>query len=182
MSEQVDIYLGVDPGAAGSIAVLSGEYPRQGVTTLLLSNNTERQVWEWLRRIPTDFGIQAGQPFQWFAMLEKVGGYLPGSAGNIGSAMFNFGRSYGFLRGCMVAVGVPFAEVIPAVWQRALGIPARRKTEIKSRWKRRLRQHAEQLFPGFPVTQAAADALLLAEYCRQRRVGLLTNLPKKEGG
>ena len=145
-------YLGIDPGASGGLALINGAHcMAHGMPA------TERDLWERLKA--------------WDAVtmccIEKVGGYMPGSKGNIGSAMFKFGQSYGFLRGCLTAAGIPYEEVHPAKWQRSLGIAPRGREEPKNHFKNRLKQKAQQLFPKLQVTLCTADALLIAEHCRR---------------
>lgn len=164
MISEPQLYIGIDPGQAGGLAVLNGHTP--AVIHLEPMPATEQDVWYWLNSIPRD-----GKDC--FAVLEKVGGYMPGSSGNIGSAMFKFGASVGMLRAFLVAAGIPFEEVQPGVWQRALGVSPRKKTETKASHKNKLKQVAGRLFPEVKITLKTCDAILLAEYCRRKRTGTL---------
>jgi len=83
------------------------------------------------------------------------------------ASSFKFGMNYLFLRACLVSCEIPFAEVTPRTWMKALAIRTRRKTETTTQWKNHLKQIAQQLFPQQPVTLATCDALLIAEYCRR---------------
>jgi Holliday junction resolvasome RuvABC endonuclease subunit len=83
------------------------------------------------------------------------------------ASSFKFGVNYGIVRMALTAAGIPFEEVTPQAWQKALGITHRKKTETPSEWKNRLRARAQQLFPSVSLTLATADALLIAEYCRR---------------
>lgn len=160
------VYVGIDPGASGGIAVLRGH--EFAVTAL--DKTTDRDVWNFLA------SAASGRPV--VAAIERNTGYV-GDGGNTGSSMFVFGESSGFLRGLLVAAGASFERVQPNAWQKALGIPPRgrksptRAAEPKAAFKRRLRQVAEQLFPRVNVTNATADALLLAEYARRKHTGTL---------
>jgi len=157
-------YLGIDPGASGGLVAL---LPDGVVSTC--TPKTEADLWRWTCR----YGLLAnGETPACFAVIEQVNGYV-GGAGNPGSAMFKFGTSYGGLRMALVAAGIPFDQVTPGVWQKALGIPSRKRTESKGQWKNRLKAKAQQLFPHVAVTLATADALLIAEYCRRKREGTL---------
>lgn len=150
-------FLGIDPGVSGGLATL-------GPLDSVAMPPTEKDIYDWLEDRTSD-----GETV---AVLEKVGGFIPNSGGNVGSRMFKFGQSYGFLRGCLTALEIPFQEVTPAVWQRALGVPVV-KGEAKGARKNRLKALAQRLFPQGRVTLATADALLLAEYCRRWHNGLL---------
>jgi len=157
----MSLYVGIDPGASGGIAIIDDE--EDGVMPVLVPMpKTEKDVWRPLSEIASDGRLV-------FAVIEKVGGYIPGSRGNIGSAMFRFGMSCGFLRGCLIAAAIPFDEVAPKTWQKALGVIPRRGAETRGQFKNRLKAKAQQLFPRCDVTLAIADALLLAEHCRRIR-------------
>jgi hypothetical protein len=165
--EQPKLYLGVDPGGSGGLAYAANDgsvkdigYGAVGMPATL------RDLWHW-------FLDQSNRMMQTFAIVEKVGGYMPGSKGNIGSAMFKFGYSAGALEAFLVAAGIPYELVTPGVWQKGLGIPSRKKTENKTQWKNRLKAAAQRLFPDVQVTLATADALLISDFCRRKREGLL---------
>lgn len=120
-----------------------------------------------------------------FAIIEKVGGFMggteegggdnPGKRKNIasGHTMFTFGASFGALRMCLIAAEIPYEEVLPRVWQRGLGIPARTKSEDRVQYKRRLKEVAQGLFPRQVITLATSDAILIAEFNRRKREGAL---------
>lgn len=153
------VYLGIDPGASGGIAVLfaNGQVDATGLATL-----TDAAIWDVLGNLPCA---------PTFAVIEKVGGYV--GENQPGSSAFKFGRSTGFLHGCLVAAGIPYEEVTPQRWQKSLGIPGRKKDETKGRWKARLKQHAERLYPKEKITLAVADAYLIATYAKRSREGTL---------
>ena len=150
-------YLGIDPGKNGGIASI-----HCGVAAAAPMPATERDVWNLLLScIPQAQSVRTGNIT---AVIEKVGGFVGGNP-LPGSAMFNFGASYGGLRMALIAAGIPFIEVTPQRWQKALGIPPRKKTESKTAWKNRLKALAQQQFPKVDVTLKTADALLIALYC-----------------
>lgn len=160
------IFLGIDPGVSGGLAAIDTEdrtedYQVQAIVHKMPSSDLE--IWKL---------IEAYQPHSkktaTFSALEKVGGYLKGSQGNLGSAMFRFGQNYGALRMALTAAGISCAEVHPHRWQAVLGVSSRKNSgETKAQRKRRFLEKAQQLFPDVQVTLATADALLLAEYCRR---------------
>ena len=78
------------------------------------------------------------------------------------TSMFNFGMNYGFLRGCLIANKIPFIEVRPQQWQKALGCTTK---GLKGVAKKNVhKQKAQQLFPEQTITPAVADALLIMRY------------------
>jgi hypothetical protein len=174
-------YVGVDPGASGGMVAVS--INNEAVLFHAIGNSTDQGIWEWFDNL----GGKA------YAVIEKVGGYI-GQA-QPASAAFNFGRSAGFLHGCLVAAGIPYEETPPRRWQKALGIPqrqkhtrtamvevtkGRRKGELQEKrvggetpwqWKTRLLQEAQRLLPRCRITKATADAALMAIYCRRKMLG-----------
>jgi hypothetical protein len=159
------VYIGIDPGSSGGLAVILP--PGVGSAVLAVPMpKTEADVWEWVSQ-------HHGYDYDSHAMIEQVGGYVGGSGGNIGSAMFQFGQSYGGLRMALVAAAIPFEAVTPGNWQGMLKIPKKGKTESKTQWKNRLKARAQQLFPKVSVTLATADALLIALYCQRKHEGKL---------
>lgn len=163
------VFLGIDPGAHGGIAVLSDGCPP--VCFGIPDNDYDLLV---------VLSTYANEPFEGtterpnsFAIIEKVGGYVGGD-GAPGSAMFNFGVGYGKLLMALTAARIPFEEVPPQRWQKGLAIPKRDRGEGKTAWKNRLKTKAQQLFPSIKVTLATSDALLVAEYCRRLHTGMLS--------
>ena len=152
-------YVGIDPGASGGIAIISGK----GITAIPMPF-TESDIWDYLSNV--------GRLINPFAVIEKVTGYV-GGPGNTGSSMFKFGTNYGCLRMALIAAKIPFEEVMPQVWQKGLQIAKRKPTESKTEWKNRLKSGAQRLFPDTKVTLACADAILIAEFCRRKREGKL---------
>lgn len=136
------IYLGLDPGASGGIAMLDDD----GVVVAAFAMPlTERDILDEL--LPLEGKARA--------VLERVS-----SSPQMGVvSAFTFGRGYGGLLMALTAARIPFSQVVPAKWQAALQC---RSGGDKNITKRR----AQQLWPGRKITHAIADALLLAEYCR----------------
>lgn len=174
VARAVRVWIGVDPGASGGLAAVDAE---GGIYTAKMPG-TDVDVLEWFRA----WAMRQTPLLVPVAVLEKVGGYVGGD-GQPGSAMFKFGAGYGALRMALCAVGIPYDEVQPSVWQRAVGVSSRKKGkrvkgkmvggESKTQYKNRLKQRAQQLYPGVEVTLATCDALLIAHYCRMKDEGKL---------
>jgi hypothetical protein len=150
---QMSIFFGIDPGVGGAIAALPSisefkyAFPR-----LKLKDATERDVAEWLvaQNISTSF-----------AVIESVH-----SSPQMGvRSAFTFGRSYGFLRGVLAALAIPYVEVRPQKWQKAMECMTGGDKKVS-------KAKAQQLYPGEKVTHADADAMLLATYCRKHHEDL----------
>lgn len=133
--------IGIDPGQSGGIAFVTDL-----VAVVYKMPDTERDLWEVLNS-----GLDAQKAF-----IEKVG---PMPKQGVVS-MFKFGKHYGMLRGMLIAMGVPFDDVTPQRWQKALGCMTKGDKNVS-------KAKAQELFPGIKMTHAKADALLIAEYGRR---------------
>lgn len=143
--------LGIDPGSSGGITSLQPDSDPV-IKTFKLST-TERDIADFL-------GERSCAHF--FAYIEKVHAFPKQGV----SGVFTFGQSYGFLRGCLIALEIPFEEVSPRKWQSAMGC-------LSGGVKNVTKALAQQLFPAITVTHAIADSILLAEYGRRVRAGEL---------
>jgi hypothetical protein len=152
------LYFGVDPGQSGAIACLE-IFNGRAVVVCCKNSETEADLHQFLDEM-------SGAACAKFAYIERVHSMPKQGV----ASSFKFGQSYGFLRGLLIACGIPFEEVSPVKWQTAMGC---RSGGDKNVTKAR----AQQLFPDVKVTHANADALLLAEYCRRTR----TITPSGEG-
>jgi hypothetical protein len=168
-----NIYLAIDPGKGGGLAMLEGD---RVVTTRMPPDDAE--LLHWIR----SHKGAPGQRCQ--SALEKVGGYIARTEGGLtgrerhtGSAMFQFGLNVGLCRMALVACGLKPLEVRPQDWQAGLGLFPRDKAakETRTAFKARLRAMASRLFPGLRVTLLVADALLIAEYLRRLNEGGLVS-------
>lgn len=152
------IAIGIDPGGSGAVAWIR-DCNKPGFVKL---SETEHDV----ARLARDLGEAIAQrDGDGFAVIEKVGS-MPGQGV---ASSFKFGQSYGFCRALLIANRIPFEAVPPQSWKRAFGLIRRSKTESKTELKRRSKAKAQELFPGVKVTNANAEALLLAEFCRRTR-------------
>lgn len=141
------LFVGVDPGKSGGLAALRPD----NQIVIEKMPPTEADILEW-------FQAQKACGLPMFAVIEKVNGYI--GKPQPGSAMFTFGWGYGGLRMAMLACGIPFDEVTPQKWQKAMGCLTKGDKNVS-------KTKAQQLFPDQKVTHATADALLLMEYCKR---------------
>jgi crossover junction endodeoxyribonuclease RuvC len=142
-------FLGIDPGLSGGIALVGsiGSNPRAQAWKM---PETERDVSDLFLSLKSQVSK---------AYIERVHS-MPGQGV---SSSFKFGVSYGFLRGMLIAHGIPFEEVTPQKWQKLLGCLTKGDKNIS-------KAKAQQIFPNIKVTHKIADALLIGEYAR-----LITN-------
>jgi len=147
------LYIGIDPGQSGGIAVIRPAGPPQ----LEKMPATDADLLALLEAI-----VQGRTwPPRAHAVLERV--HSMPKQGHVGA--FTFGRSYGALQMALAAAGIPFDLVTPQKWQAALGCRSGGKKNVTKR-------RAQALFPGVTITHATADALLMVEYCRRIRSGV----------
>lgn len=147
------LYIGIDPGKHGGIAVLDTE---GAVVDVAKMPETPQDLLSLLSRYKDNS----------VCTLERVGG-MPG---NGGSAMFNFGKGYGHLQMALIALEIPTEDVTPNKWEKSYQLGSSGKYG-KTEWKNRLKAKAQQLFPslGRKITLATCDALLIAEYGRRMK-------------
>ena len=142
------LILGVDPGVSGSIVSLERSSGQVDGTIKLCETLHDIAEFVRVRALSVEM-----------AYLERVHS-MPRQG--IAST-FKFGSSYGFCKGVLTSLLVPFEEVTPAKWQGAM--------KCKTGGDKRVTKSAAQrLFPRERVTHANAEALLIAE-CGRRVLG-----------
>ena len=146
-------YIGIDPGASGGLAMLHGDH-----ACAIKMPQTEKDIWDWMANVAHLGPV---------AVIEKVSA-MPGQGV---TSMFTFGKGYGSLRMALIGNGIPFEEVTPQKWQKALGLGGRAASGSKTAFKNHLKGKAQQYFPKLKVTLATSDALLLAVYCKKLHGG-----------
>ena len=137
-------YLSIDPGAAGGIAWMDRDGTVQAVK---MPEGMTAQV-DFLRVLAID------QP-EIIAVMEKVGGYMPG---NSGPAAATFARHCGNLDAALYAISISVRLVAPNIWMKAMGVPSKL---TKPERKAHLKEKAARRFPHLKVTLATADALMM---------------------
>lgn len=161
MSDAIDYaaVLGIDPGASGGIAC----WRRQEPILAFPMPETEGDQIELVRELIADGEV--------IAFVEQVGGFT--GKGQPGSAMFKFGRSFGFTLGVLQTLGVRVELVRPQTWQKPLGLGTASNCDSRHEWKAKLRACAQRLHPKLKPTLATADAILILEYgLKSLRLGM----------
>lgn len=150
----------IDPGASGGIAFQHGD----GKAACMPMPETEGDILDILRTIKNESAFEETEPV---AFVEEVGGYTAGNPAP-GSAMFNFGRGFGFILGVLQSHKYRVELVRPQKWQQPLGIGKASGCAKKTEWKGKLKEKAQQLYPHLKVTLKTADALLILEHGRKQ--------------
>ena len=142
------VYVGVDPGKHGALAVIAGEL----VKVVPFDEDAYRQVLASVR------GRMA------MCCLEKVGA-MPGQGV---TSMFSFGENYGYIRGLLEANEIPYQAVRPQDWKKEFGVTGDKSTSVMV---------CKRLFPQVSLlptersrkeNDGMAEALLLACYAQRR--------------
>jgi len=149
------LYMGVDPRKAGGIAVVTVDRESWSYDM----PESDRDIWSIFKTVSQERKV--------FAYIEKVHSMPQQGV----ASTFTFGTSFGKLLMALTAAEISYELVTPRSWQKALEIPARKKTEQPGQFKKRLKNTAECLFPQESVTLKTADALLIAEFCRRKENG-----------
>ena len=146
-------HLAIDPGASGAYAI---RYP---------SGFTEAYPYtcdsDFLEAMSTLATRAAQEHHLVTCTIEQVGGYV-GKA-QPGSAMFNFGRNFGYTLGVCQALGFQINLVRPQAWQKLFPTKTK-KNQNSAQHKRELKDHAARLYPALKPTLKTADALLILHY------------------
>ena len=148
------ILCGIDPGLSGALAIF---HPEKGTLVLIdmptvevkVGASKKRRVSEpMLAELLRPYGIE-------HAALEQVSA-MPGQGV---SSMFQFGLSYGAIRGVLAGLRIPITSVTPAKWMRDLKLNGGKDGS---------RQRASELFPAYAASfsrvkdNGRSDAALLA--------------------
>lgn len=137
------VYIGIDPGVSGGIAGVDEE---GAVVFAVKMPETTHGLLQVLRH------RSAGAT----ALMEFV--HATPQMG-VRSA-FTFGHGVGRLEASLEAAGIPYSEITPGKWQRTMGCSTGGNKNVTKAW-------AAKRWPATKVTHAIADALILAECCRQ---------------
>lgn len=148
------IFVGIDPGKSGALAVLNTDDNRKVLDYRLVEFN-ETDYINTLYKY-TDETI--------VCCLEKVGA-MP-KQGVV--SMFNFGMNFGFIQGILSTLKIPYELVTPNKWKKEFSVTSDKNTSI---------QVAKRLFPEVNLKRTErckkdhdgfAEALLMAEYARRK--------------
>lgn len=148
------VFIGIDPGTKGAIAVL---WSSEDIDFFEM-NGSDHDLLDWLREAQR---VAAARGLELRAVLEKVTSYGQGR-----KSAFTFGRAWGSVRMALLALGIPIAcEPVPNTWKRAVF-----GGKVVGDAKTVARDKARDLYPAykdeFKLKKDAdkAEALLLSFY------------------
>lgn len=148
---KADCIIGIDPGAAGGIAVY---LPGRKVQAVKMPKN--------LRDLRDFFGHLV-ENYHPLAFLEKLS-VRPDDVTAEGGQAKKMIANYEQLKAMLEAAELPYVMVHPMSWQSRLGI--RVKGEEKPERKRRYKAIAGDMYPEVKITMWNADALLIMHFGR----------------
>lgn len=148
------IICGIDPGLSGALTVFD---TKKGTLFVIDMPTVEVKVGAKMkRRLSETMLAELLRPHGIeHSVLEQVSA-MPGQGV---SSMFQFGQSYGAVRGVLAGLRIPITHVTPSKWMRDLKL---------AKGKDANRQRAGELFPAYAASFARvkddgrADASLLA--------------------
>lgn len=150
--------VGIDPGNKGALAFLDPENARMRVfdmPTFVYETTKTRTAID-----PYSLVVELGAQPVSSIYLEEV--FASSQMGTVSA--FNFGQGKGMLLGIAAALQIPVTQVKPAMWKKAMRVPADKRAAV---------QRACQLFPAFTTTfkgprggvmDGRAEAALVALY------------------
>ena len=155
-------FLGIDPGLKGGIAVVADrqEWACPAPTTRdaggKVQFDRERMV-ATLRAFPITF-----------AAIELVDAAPMRGQRQGTTSMFRFGSGFGLWLGILEAIGIPYVEVGPKVWKKAVLKGMGRDKTAAIEYVRRFRTGVSLRPPRSRVDHdGIADATCLAEYAKR---------------
>ena len=147
------LFIGIDPGKSGGIAVIEDRQAR----TMPYSDEELKKELDRVKLY--DLSVADA-----VCCLEK-GGAMPGQGV---TSMFNFGVSYGYIKGVLEAYRIPYQEIPPQRWKKEFGLNSDKAASVEV---------CRRLFPDVSLLatercrkphDGMAEALLLAEYARRK--------------
>ena len=154
------LIIGIDPGINGAICLFKDgkivdvfEMPKMAVGKKNKSQVNASQIFNEIQK-----AIEGEDKTKVIAVIEQVSA-MPGQGV---TSMFNFGQSYGILKGICSAIQLPMFFVRPAKWKKYFNLINSQKDASRTR--------AIEIFPYFSTQLSKkkdsnkADAILIASF------------------
>lgn len=154
------IYMGIDPGAAGGIAVIGPDCYYAEAMPYVAKEIDARRVSTLLRQYrPTMVCIEKAQA-------------MPGQGV---TSMFNYGKGFGKLLGVLESLGLPHKLVTPQAWKKAVLAGTAKDKDAAILYAMRAYPLID-LMPGKKRKphDGIADAVCIADYARYSDIGSIT--------
>lgn len=176
---KIDCVIGVDPGAAGGLAVF---VPGQKAKVVKMPKD--------VTELKEFFGYYA-ENYKPVVFLEKLSVRPDDVAVDGGKAelgkLYRIQKmmaNYEHLKAIIEAVGIPYVMVHPMSWQTKLNLRVKGEKVEKRGRKKRYQMRAAALYPEVKATLWSSDALLIMHFGRWALVNepkwVKANLPERE--
>lgn len=148
-------YLGVDPGKNGGLCVLHSD----GIPI------TWERMPDGKARI-ADWVIREHRKYPRITLVTELAQVFP-KQGLVSA--FRYGMHFGTFEDAAIYLGIPYVEVRPHVWKKAMGLTSRKRDSIAA---------CRRLFPAVDLVplgcrtehDGIAEALLIAEWARRKNL------------
>ncbi len=156
------IYVGVDPGFSGAIAVLDGKKVTvtDTPTYKIKSGKKNKNMYNEAMLVAI---FSSFDPMSVHIAIEKVHS-MPGQGV---ASMFSMGEGYGLLRGIITALKLPYTLITPQSWKKEMMSGQGKEKSASCHRAQQLFPTAELFGPKGGAKDGRGDALLIAEYCRR---------------
>ena len=154
------LIIGIDPGINGAICLFKDgkivdvfEMPKMAIGKKNKSQVNASQIFNEIQK-----AVEGEDKTKVIAVIEQVSA-MPGQGV---TSMFNFGQSYGILKGICSAMQLPMFLVRPAKWKKYFNLINSQKDASRTR--------AIEIFPYFSTQLSKkkdsnkADAILIASF------------------
>ena len=154
------LIIGIDPGINGAICLFKDgkivdvfEMPKMAVGKKNKSQVNASQIFNEIQK-----DVEGEDKTKVIAVIEQVSA-MPGQGV---TSMFNFGQSFGVLKGIFSAMQIPMDFVSPVKWKKFFNLINTNKDASRTK--------AIEIFPYFSVNLSKkkdankADAILIASY------------------
>ena len=164
--------IAVDPGKSGGVSAFS---QKSSITYCYNMPETEGDIIDLFKCLTKELTHEA-EPITLY--MEKLSGFA-GGPGNPGSTMFTMAKYYYSWLFLAMYAGIKVELITPQKWQKELGLGTKGTIRgiskhqaylLKRDWKNKLKERAQQLFPGIKVTLKNADSLLILEYAKKQNI------------
>lgn len=148
------IYIGIDPGLKGSLAIIGGNTP----VAFPFDKQTYLFELRSVRAYCDKFKDECICCIEQVHSMPKQGV----------TSSFNFGKNYGWILGALEANNIPYQEIPPQRWKKEFGLNSDKVRSIEV---------CKQLFPNVSLRKTArcttdddgmAEALMLALYAKRK--------------
>lgn len=159
--------VGIDPGVSGAIAMLIDGTLSGVVDMPTVARTVGKSAKQEVNGAALAKLLRAFEPE--FAYLERVNAMpavVSGAGGKVAkrgmgaASAFNFGESFGRIRGVLEALEIPYELVTPQKWKKAAGLVGAQKDASRAR--------AQMLYPTAKLERkkdvGRAEALLIARF------------------